>query len=895
MAEVAFPLATKLIEKLGSIASEKISLAWGVKADLKKLQRTMSTIKDVLLDAEQKQAHNQQIRSWLRQLKDVFLDAEDLLDEFECEALRVEVVKTFHGTTGKVRRFFSRSNPIAFRFRVGNEIKEIRERFDELKSNRAIFDSLTIRPHGDGGDHHERLNMTHSFVPASKVIGRDAEKKKIVNLLMQQDGEAQISSGSVSVIPIVGIGGLGKTTLAKLVYDDQRVVGHFELRMWASVPVDFEITRLTRLILGSALDTKISDKLTPDQLQGKLREALKDKKFLLVLDDVWNEDPMKWTELRDLLIDGAKLGSKILVTTRNISVASIMGTIPTNINLKSLSFEKCLSLFVECAFKEGHDKQYPKLFEMGKDIVKKCGGVPLAVKTLGSQLYSKTDELEWKMTRDSEIWELKQEDAGHIFPALRLSYTRLPPHLRQCLACCSHLPKDAIFSSWELIRYWMAHGILQSQGHGNMEVEDVGELYFKQLRERSFFHSVCDLSTHFEFEMHDLIYDLVQSVAQGEYFEVNSANTKDISENVRHLRFLEVDQNVSITLQKLNKVRTIAAYEIKIDKSLLHTCFTRFKFVQVLLLRRISFQVLPSSIGTLKHVRYLDLTLNEEITKLPSAICRLQSLQTLVLGACVNFEDLPRDVSKLISLTSLALTTKQTSFSENTVGCLKSLRFLFITECPNLTCLPRERSYLVSLRTLIIYKCEQLDMSNENYKGNPLRLQQLHIIDVPRMVALPEWFQGAANTLQVLVIKKCENLEALPGWLTSFTSLRKLVLDSCKKSLSLPEGIHSLATLELKIINCLESASDNLPTTPSSLESASDNLPTAPSSLESASDNLPPIPSSLESASDNFTPTPSYLCYLLPLPPPHYLLPPTTSSLTTSLLGCARKDSCCIQ
>ncbi|CAL2272365.1 unnamed protein product [Prunus armeniaca] len=891
MADIAFPLATKLIEKLGSITSEQICLAWGVKADLKKLQRTMSIIKDVLLDAEQKQAHNQQIRSWLRQLKDAFLDAEDLLDEFECEALRREVVETFHGTTGKVRRFFSRSNPIAFRFRVGNEIKEIRERFDELKSNTAILYSLTIFPHGDGGDHHERSNMTHSFVPASKVIGRESEKEEIVNLLMQQgdDDQSGNSNNKVSVIPIVGFGGLGKTTLAKLVYNDQRVVDHFKLKMWVSVSVDFEITILIRLILCSALDKEISDKLTLEQLQGQLRGALKDKTFLLVLDDVWNEDrdnwSDKWSELRDLVVEGAKSGSKILVTTRNSKVASIMGTIPTNINLKVLSFEKCLSLFVQCAFKEGHDKQYPNLLEMGKDIVRKCGGVPLAVKTLGTQLYSETDEREWKMTRDSEIWKLKHEDADHILPALRLSYTRMPLQLRQCLADCSHLPKDGIFSSWELIRYWMAHGILQSQGNRNEELEDVGERCFKQLCERSFFQNVCDLSTHFEFEMHDLIYDLVQSVARGEYFKVN-ANTKDISKNVRHLQFLEVGQNVSTTLQRLNKVRTIAAYEIEIDKSLLRTCFARFKFLQVLLLRRISFQVLPNSIGTLKHLRYLDLTLNEEITEIPSAICRLHSLQTLVLGACLNFEDLPRDISKLIRLTSLAVTTKQTRFSDNTVGCLDSLRFLFISECPNLTCLPCERSYLVSLRTLIIYKCTQLDLSNENYQGTPLRLQQLHIIDVPQMVALPEWFQGAANTLQVLVIKKCENLEALPGWLTSFTSLKKLVLDSCKKLLSLPEGIHSLTTLELKIINCLESASYGPPVVPPPYIS----WPTTSSPQDYP---LPPYPGYINYEhfyADFFNDT------------------PTTSSLTTSLLGCARKDlhpyhiftdenpnACCIQ
>ncbi|XP_021834486.1 putative disease resistance protein RGA4 [Prunus avium] len=732
----------------------------------------------------------------------------DLLDEFECEALRREVVETCHGTTGKVRRFFSGSNPIAFRLRVGHQMKEIRERLDELKSNKAIFDSLTsIDHHGGGGDHHERVNVTHSFVRASKVIGRESEKKQIINLLMEQGEVDQSGNGNVSVIPIVGIGGLGKTTLAKLVYDDERVVGHFEKRMWVSVSVDFEITRLIKMILSSASDTEMSDKLSLDQLQGRLRHALKDKKFLLVLDDVWNEDPIKWSELRDLLIEGAKSGSKILVTTRNTSVAEMMGTIPTNINLEFLSSEDCLSLFVECAFKEGRDKDYPNLFEMGKDIVRKCGGVPLAVKTLGSQLYSKTDEREWKLVRDSEIWELKQEDAGYILPALRLSYTRLPPHLRQCLAYCYHLQKDRFeFSSYDLIRYWMAHGILdQSRVQGNMELEDIGELYFKDLWARSFFQNVIDYHMFYIFDMHDLIHDLVQSVAQGECFTVKSANTKDISENVRHLTFLEAGQNVSTTSQKLNKVRTIIAQETKIDESFMCTCFSRFKYLRVVGLNRCSLQLLPSSIGSLKHLRYLNLSSNEAITKLPNAICKLHSLQTLYLNGCENLEELPRDISKLISLTSYTLTTKQISFTENGVGCLKSLQFLCIIECSNLTSLPPEMSYLASLRTLVLQKCEQLDLGNVNYQGTPLRLQKLCIINLPQMVALPEWFQEAANTLQFLHIGMCENLEALPKWLTSFTSLTKFVIGSCQKLSSLPEGMHSLTSLrELVIDDCPE-------------------------------------------------------------------------------------------
>ncbi|KAM1432194.1 hypothetical protein FF1_014333 [Malus domestica] len=802
MAELAFPLAAKLIERLSSIASEEICLAWGVQADLQKLGRTVSIIKDVLVDAQEKQARNGDLRSWLQQLKDVFLDAEDLLDEFECEALRRQVVRG-SGTTRKVRRFFSRSNPVAFRLRVGHGIKDIRERLHDLKEDKKFADLRTVHHHPHLGDHvRENMNTTHSFVRASEVIGRDTEKNKIVDLLMQQGDDHQGGdNGTVCVIPIVGFGGLGKTTLAQSVYNDPRVEGSFDLRMWQHVSVDFDVNRLAKEILGSALGTEINERLSLDQLQAQLRDALKDKKFLLVLDDVWNEDRTKWIGLRNLLIERAKVGTKILVTTRNISVASVMGPVVTYINLEVLSFEDCMKLFVKWAVDEGQERKHPSLYEIGEDIVRKCRGVPLAVKTLGSQLYSRTDEHKWKLIRDSEIWELEREGDGHILPALRLSYTQLPSHLKQCLAsCCSVLPKGYIqFNSLNLISQWMAHGILES----HTELED-GELYFKELWDRSFFQNVKDYGLHYEFDMHDLIHDLVQSVAQGESFTVDSAGTKGISENVRHLTILKSAQNVSTTLQKFKKVRTISVWSGKnIDESFLSTCISRFKYLRVLSLFYSPWELLPSSIGSLKHLRSLYLARNERITALPNSICKLQSLQTLILVECMNLKELPRDMSKLISLRLLHFTTKQSSFPENGVGCLTSLRFLSIWDCSNLTCLPRDTIYLASLRTLIISNCKQLDLVMENYQVIPLRLQKLGIRKVPRMVALPEWFQGATNTLQDLVIQDCGNLEALPGWLTSFTSLRMLTLESCPKLLSLPEEMHRLTALtKVWIVDC---------------------------------------------------------------------------------------------
>ena len=138
-----------------------------------------------------------------------------------------------------------------------------------------------------------------------------------------------------------------------------------------------------------------------------MRNTLKGKKFLLVLDDVWNEDPARWHELKEI-IDLDVEGSKILVTTRSLAVAAMMCTKSSNSYLlQCLSEEDSLSLFVKYAFEDGDEKKHPQLLEIGKEIIKRCGGLPLAVKTLGSSLFSRVDKKEWESIRDSEIWSLK--------------------------------------------------------------------------------------------------------------------------------------------------------------------------------------------------------------------------------------------------------------------------------------------------------------------------------------------------------------------------------------------------------------------------------------------------------------------------------------------------------
>ena len=258
----------------------------------------------------------------------------------------------------------------------------------------------------------------------------------------------------------------------------------------------------------------------------------------------------------------------------------------------------------------------------------------MAIKTIAGILYSKVDEDKWKFVRDNEIWNLEQD--GGILPALRLSYNQLPFHLKQCFAYCSLFPKNYVFYSFKLIQFWMAYGIFQSLVNKNQALEDVGDLYIKELLLRSFFQ---DDNVHkFEcitFKMHDLVHDLALSIAQGECSVVTKKST--LIAEVCHLRFFDNDQEVTTQLEKLSKVQTII-FQTNQPMSLLEVCISKFKYLRVLDLRESSFEVLPSFIETLKHLRYLDLSNIRKIKQLLDSICKLHSLQTLLLENCINLE-----------------------------------------------------------------------------------------------------------------------------------------------------------------------------------------------------------------------------------------------------------------
>ncbi|CAJ2673536.1 unnamed protein product [Trifolium pratense] len=480
---------------------------------------------------------------------------------------------------------------------MAHQIKDINARLTKVAADRHNFGLQTN--YSDTRVVQKR-ELTHSHINNSDVIGRKHDKQIIIDLLLQ-DGDDK----SLSVIPIVGMGGMGKTTLAKSVFNDERLGEAFQKKMWICVSHDFELKHLLVKILNSASDSSPTtlqqenfQNIDIQQLQNHLRNTLADQKFLLVLDDVWNENQVKWEELKDLIQVCAK-GSKVLVTTRSHKTADMMSTNTSHI-LEGLSQKDSLSVFVKWAFKEGEDKKHPELMEVGKVIVQKCG--------------------------DSGIWNLPQEDNG-ILPAIKLSYDQLPSYLKRCFACFSLFEKSTRLNDFHVTAFWDALGFLPTPKQGENS-GDIRKQLLLELWSRSFLQNFVDFGGGINFELHDLVHDLALYVARDDFQRLNF-QYENIRENVRHLSVLENDLllgQISISAG----LRTILFPDGANSKPFLNTCLSRCKYLRLLKLTNSRYKSLPRSIGKLKHLRCLDLR-RMQLERLPNSVCKLQNLQTLNL------------------------------------------------------------------------------------------------------------------------------------------------------------------------------------------------------------------------------------------------------------------------
>ncbi|XP_057518641.1 disease resistance protein RGA2-like isoform X2 [Amaranthus tricolor] len=746
-------LVQTILATLGSPIWREIDSILGVESQLVKLKETISTIQAVLLGADQEELHQQQRRSdleryRLQRLNDALYKADDLFDEIATVKCRKNLM-----SSNKVSRelclFFSSSNQLYSAYIWSKEMKNIRKILDKIVKDHQheVVPRKSVTLETWRMVRHDPRE-THSLCSESDIIGREDDKKKVIDMLLSSTSVEK----NVSVISIVGIGGLGKTSLAQLVYNDAIIQTEFPLRMWVCVSDDFNVGALLQQIIAAARkDEKELNMLSMDRLQSSLGEVLNGKKYLLVLDDIWNEDYCKWDDLSVLLEKGGS-GSKILVTTRSNRVANIVGSRKIH-ELGGLSEDDSWKLFERIAFEGENNQNEDDLVKIGKEIICKCKNVPLAIRVVGS-LLRRQDTRTWEYIKNTDLVNIKQDDNG-ILPVLKISYYHLPFHLKSCFKYCAVFPKDYKIMKDDLIHMWMALGFVMPLD--GQSLEDAGDEYFNHLLQRCFFQDVEKDSYGGikSCKMHDLIHDVAKEVAGTEILSSNNS-TNHFNEKTRHSfldrNTIEGSDDIVSSFNKMKRMRS--------------------------LLKKV-----PSMIGQLIHLRYLDLSYNEDLNMLPESITKLYNLQTLKLHGCSGLNTLPRDLSKLVNL-----------------------RDLDIFNCRSLRYMPPGMNKMTSLHKLTGFVISGKRKTSTWGSGCVGKLEDL------------ENFTNHADILQILVRKfvRCDAFEAkICGNLLS-KHLRKIKIiwrddnddseenTNAKVSLQGLESCHNLSKIYLEGILRLE-------------------------------------------------------------------------------------------
>ncbi|KAL3516450.1 hypothetical protein ACH5RR_023352 [Cinchona calisaya] len=490
---VLSPALQVLFDKLASGDILELLRGWNINnLLLEKLKIAYFTCTVVIDDAEEKQYYNPAIQTWLDMLRDAVYEAEDALDILATEALRCKVELSPQRFSNQVKNWnFSATNFRSFDEGMTIKIENIIDKLEFIAKQKDILGLET-----SGKRIYGMINRipTTPLLVESCIYGRENEKEEIIKLLLDDNGT---SDHGFSVIPILGMGGIGKTTLAQLVYSDKKIDEAFDVKAWACVSDDFNVVNITKALVESST-AKPCDTMNLEILQRGLKHVLNRKRFLIVLDDVWNEGFENWNEL-SIPFMVADPQSRIIITTRNEGAVTVMKALPPY-RLKEMSDPQCWLLFLQYTLKVEGSEEYSTLKQIGREIVKKCKGLPLAVKMLGALLASKLDIVYWNQVLRSNIWYLPQKENA-ILPSLRLSYHHLPLNLKRCFAYCSIFPKGYEFERKNLVLLWMAEGFVQPGENINME--EVGNDYFSELLSRSFFQESMVNRTCFV--MHDLI------------------------------------------------------------------------------------------------------------------------------------------------------------------------------------------------------------------------------------------------------------------------------------------------------------------------------------------------------------------------------------------------------
>ncbi|KAH7679445.1 P-loop containing nucleoside triphosphate hydrolase protein [Dioscorea alata] len=741
MAMLVDVFAGKLVERLTNVIEEKAIMVLGVKNELQRLQRRMERIARVLKDAEKRRIQDETVKGWVDELKDLMYNADDIIDLCMIEGLELlhddDHSSTESSSTASIRvrcnfPLLSCVRSVPFRYEIADKIKSLNDKLNEISEDKDKFNFILSSKSNVEHVMNEASYRQSSSLLEPDIVGwdiRDATKSLVELLVSQHEPKCYIFA-------IVGMGGIGKTTVAQQIYNDSKINDAFVLRSWIWVSKSFTSrTDLLKEIIRNTGGT-YGESTTIAELQNILCDVLNGKSLFLVLDDVW--DANTWNDLIKNSVGGTTTKCRVLVTTRDRNTGVKMGAMHIH-NVNKLPLDVGWELLCKRVFTNNNKRDIQRMKDIGMKIVEKCDGLPIAIKTIAGVLVTKDqNKREWESVLNSDAWTitgLPEELQG----ALYLSYEALPSALKHCFLYCSLNALGREFFHEDLICQWIAKGFIEA----NM--------------------MICT--------MHDTLRALAEFLAGDENFSGDPQEVQS-SKSMKKLRRLNIVSNrecVSIphpySLRRLCLFMSPPSLNTQVIGNLKHLC--------LLILNGGKIENIPDSIGDLVHLRLLDLE-RTSISKLPDSLGNLVNLQFLLLRICKSLYILPKSITKLHSLRWLDLFGVPLNYVPKGIGKLEHLHHVlgFIVgdggDDGEEGCNLEEIQMLEKLSYLMIDKLEKMDNIMQVFDAlcPPSGLEQLAICDYFGG-QYPKWMTSSSiNTvlpkLTSLQLFNCSNCPQLP-------------------------------------------------------------------------------------------------------------------------------------
>ncbi|KAF8394055.1 hypothetical protein HHK36_020257 [Tetracentron sinense] len=713
------------VNRLGDLLKQETILLHEVHEQLEQLQTDMRGMQSFLkaADASAYQG-DEQVRNLVNEIKGIAYDSEDVVDTFILQVAS-------RGRYGVLKRYASIFNEWIDLYKTGRKIQAIQKRIHGITNRWKTFNIKNI-DEGEGtssaNQKQQQLRRTYPHAEEEDAISLEKDMEALVAQLITAEERR-------GVISIVGMGGLGKTTLATKLYNHNLVKRHFDCSAWVFISQQCQKKDVLQAILKrvSAPTKEEMERMNEDDLVEKLYHVLQEKRYLVVLDDIWSMDT--W-DLLKLAFPNGKVGSKIMITTRNKEVAMHADPFSLPHEPRCLTDEESWVLLCKKAFPRDvvarGDFLDADMERLGRKMVKKCGGLPLAVVVLGGLLATKKSLYEWeKVSKNFHIHLSEGQLQQRVMGILALSYHDLPYYLKPCFLYLGLFPEDFEISTSQLIRQWVAEGFvaLQDEGEGEGTMEDLAEKCLEELIFRCMVQVGRQDSNERvkTFRIHDLMRDLC----------IKEAKVDSFLEIVHNGGHMEVADSFSVSVAKARR----CAIHFEDDMNL--PCEQR-KRKQVE-------RVLESLILGLKSLSLNFSSERSNVKTFPDLkpICRCNLLSKLRLdGRIVNL--VPENNPFPQNLTKLRLNNSQ--LKQDPMAILENL--------------PR-----LKILHLHYYSFKGKEMVCSN-RGFP----QLELLMLSYLGELEEWRveEGAMPSLRHLEIDCCRKLRMVPEGLRFVTTLREL-------------------------------------------------------------------------------------------------------------------------